>query len=73
MVTYFTTWSNRLVLQGDQTQILKVKGKGSFYIAMRRGQQFADNGHVQNVCNTLYYEYYLIRAEVLPSMRNDPP
>ena len=40
---------------------------------MRRGQQFVESGHVQNVSDTLSNEFYFIRAEVLPSMRNDPP
>ena len=37
------------------------------------GQQFVDSVHVQNVIDTLNNDCYFIRAEVLPSMRNDPP
>ena len=40
---------------------------------MRRGQLFVDSGHVKNVSDILNNDCYFIRAEVLPSMRNDPP
>ena len=40
---------------------------------MRRVQQFVDSGHVQNLSDTLNNNCYFIRAEVLPSMWNDPP
>ena len=40
---------------------------------MRRWQQFVDSGHVKNVSDTMNNDCYFIRAEVLPSMKNDPP